>query len=123
MKGFDPLVSNGILYAPVHDIVSSPEPYYFADPTFRQPGMEAPDSFAPKTNKEQSKMTTTSSWKKWLLGAVAIGVTILGIKKFGMKYVRNFLNNHPRIHSVATSVKNCFNRVVNFFKKSPTPAP
>ena len=111
MSGFDPLVSNGIIYSPVHDIVMSDEPVYFAGPCDSDPAraiqkQQQRDSFVPRQKE-------TGAWKKWLLGATAVAVAIMGVKKFGMKHINKFLKKHPSIETFINSVK----KHIPFIKK------
>ena len=114
MKDFDPLVANGIVYAPIKDIVMSDAPIYGIEPYRGNPLIAnsqaalvpaaRPDEFVPRNQK-------SSSWWKWALG---IGVSIAGIigLKKGIKGIRNsekcqkFFANHPKIQSFLLSVKN-----------------
>jgi len=119
MAEFDPLVANGITYAPIKDIVMSDAPIYGAEPYRGNPmiaGSQAavsptlspapskPDEFVPQNKK-------SSSWWKWALGITGTIVGIFGLKK-GVKGIRNsvkcqnFFTSHPKFKSFLSSIKN-----------------
>ena len=112
MDNFDPLVANGITYAPIKDIVMSDAPVYG---TQAYTGQQKP---IPPTNVLKNEKDVfvpqkkeSSSWWKWALG---IGGTIgafIGLKK-GVKELKNAnwfktqMTNHPKIKSFLSSIKN-----------------
>ena len=108
MQNFDPLVANGITYAPIKDIVMSDVPIYGVEPYRCNPLIASPSAAKPDTFVPQNKKS--SSWWKWTLGIGAIVAGVIGLKK-GIKGIRNsvkcqnFFTNHPKIKSFLSSVK------------------
>ena len=108
MNNFDPLVANGITYAPIKDIVMSDGPIYGHSPYTGNQYNMLPNDNDSFTSKKCRKI---SPWIKWPIGIATAALAILGIKKYGI---------NPIISNIKKNISNAFNfckKHIPFIKK------
>ena len=118
MKNYDPLVANGITYAPIKDIVLTDMPVICNTPYIPVYPQYKPDVYTPSMPSKKEGF----SWGKFLLGTAAIAATLFGIKKYGGK-IATAIKNKLTWTNIKNTVNNCYtnvkNRIANFFTKKP----
>ena len=114
MNYSDPLVTNGILYAPVRDIIMSNEPVYGVNQYNPYDYRIGDMPLLNRTDKFTSNNKKISSWKKLLFWTGAVALAVVGLKKYGLHPVKNFLKKHPKFANIGKTISGAYNTAVNF---------
>ena len=101
---YDPLVANGILYAPINTLTFSELPV-----TTSYPGYNYPIPTAAQVDKfVKQAENPTPTWKKLAFYTLIAGLGIWGLKKFKLnpfKKLTNKISNKPKVKAT----KKCVN--------------
>ena len=106
-SNYDPLYTNGILYAPVNDLIFSDAPIVFPR---KSPYPQTSPITAEKVDKFVSTAKNpnpTPTWKKVLAFGVLAALTVLGLRKFKMNPFKK-IKNAVKPKNIWENIKNGF---------------